>query len=109
MNSLDIQRLEHIQTQCRDILFYMMLCEHTFDRFEGSAYVQDVRIALYHIGELAERIEPEAPPTFWQEACAWSVFRTTPPDRVDCRALWTAAQNTIPDLLQYCEQIKMKQ
>ena len=51
----DVHRLEHIQTHCRDVLYDLERCAQTYEAFvQKPKLMERMRVALYHIGELAE-------------------------------------------------------
>ena len=107
MDARDLQRLQHMQTHCRDILFYSSICGGDFARFaKRPLFLEYVRVSMYHIGELAENVQLSVLPENWDSVCAWSAMRTQDAQSLDARAVWDQMQNEIPSLLRFCEEAK---
>lgn len=104
----DVHRLEHIQTHCRDVLYDLERCAQTYEAFvQKPKLMERMRVALYHIGELAEGLTDtfRAVPqdrVVWNAVCLWALLRTQPVQSLDTLWLWYTVYEEVPNLLFYC-------
>ena len=106
MDERDLQRMAHIQTHCRDILYCAMLCGENFDGFSADLSVLErVRVALYHIGELAETFDSPTVPKYWKTVCTWSSLRSQDVQTINARTMWKWIKNEILWLLTFCDEV----
>lgn len=110
MNRGDRERLEHIQTYCRDIAGFIDRFGRDFSTFtKDRAYFSAVAMSIMQIGELANGLSDEFRAET-QGQMHWGMVRgmrnwiAHAYTEMDETIVWETATHDIPDLLRFCER-----
>ena len=109
MNSSDRQRIQHIQTYCKDIAGFIDRFGADFQTFtKDRAYFNAVSMCVMQIGELANGLSEEYR-TETKDQMQWGMVRgmrnwlAHAYTEIDENIIWETVTNDIPKLIKFCE------
>jgi uncharacterized protein with HEPN domain len=110
MQSSDLQRIQHIQRYCVDVVDFTIRFGGYEQFIADRAYHSALTMCIMQIGELANGLSAEFR-TETKDSVQWGLIRgirnwiAHAYHEMDDEIIWETASNSIPALLQFCNQI----